>query len=176
MGLLEVALESAVRPELCNIGTLNEGDFIGHTAMMEDRNLSASVIAIKPCTVYSLKKTALSRILREHPSIGAILQSAIGRCIENMNDELGRHNMITSRGEFLNAVKQRFKRETHLYHNIKKLVLSSELDSAHAESVLGKTHFHANTHSSDHMGKSLRSKRFAIPEKESFAKVDKILK
>jgi hypothetical protein len=161
--------------ELCNIGTINEGDFVGHSAMMEDQNLSASVIAVKPCTVYSLKKTALSRILREHPSIGAILQSAIGRCIENMNDELGRHNMITSRGEFLNSVKQRFKRETHLYHNINKLVMSSELDSVHAESVLGKTNFHTNPHSSDLLGKSLRSKRFVIPEKESFAKVDNVL-
>jgi len=162
--------------EVIRLGVVNEGDFIGHSALMEEHNTnSASVIALKPCSVYSLGKAAMFRLIREHPSIGVILQAALGKCIDKMQEELGRHHMITSRGEFLQSVKQRFKRETQFYHNVSKLVMASELDADQADSVLSKTS-HLRPRSSDtQFSTASRNKRVVPPEKEAISKVDRIL-
>lgn len=162
--------------EIVRLGVFNEGDFIGHSAMMEEHNTnSASVIALKPCNVYSLGKAAIHRIIREHPSIAVILQAALGKCIDKMQEELGRHHMITNRGEFLQSVKQRFKRETQFYHNVNKLVMASELDADHADSVLSKTAHLRPKSSENQFSATSRNKRVVITEKESIGKVDRIL-
>jgi CRP-like cAMP-binding protein len=113
--------------EYRQIGLIDEGDFMGHDALMRAGKHRATVVAVRPCSIYSLKKSAINQLLREHPAIGAILQNALARCIDTMQKELGRHHYITSRAEFLKGVKNRFKKETQLTASINKLVMQSQL-------------------------------------------------
>ena len=75
--------------EYKEMGFIDEGDFMGHDALMRGGFHKATVVATRPCSIYSLKRSAITQLLREHPAIGAILQTALSRCIDTMQKELG---------------------------------------------------------------------------------------
>lgn len=94
------------------LGVLNEGDFAGYQAcLVKDAVHSASVVAIQPCSAYSLSKNAIKQLIAEHPSIGSILKSALARSIEQLQKELGKNHIIQGRGKFLKEMRNRFKKE-----------------------------------------------------------------
>ena len=70
------------------------------------------------------------QLLREHPAIGAILQNALARCIGTITQELGRHHLVTNRGNF-SGHQVKVQKETQLTASINKLVLQSELFNCH---------------------------------------------
>lgn len=97
---------------LCDVrplGVIARGDFIGHTAMMDQRAYAASVIVSEPCHYYSLHKNDVLTLVREQPEIALELQSALSMaiCEDNKRSETDRRKKLVK--WFLDDVKKRFE-------------------------------------------------------------------
>ncbi len=78
--LLMPLWESAAQPQQKSLVRLSEKDFafFGEMALFEDfPERSASIRALKPCTVAIIEKKALINILRQRPEMGTIIYKNI---------------------------------------------------------------------------------------------------
>ena len=170
-------IKKAAQPsatEQMQLGIINEGDFFGFESMMDKQNvLSASVVAVRPCSVYSLSKSAIHNIIKDHPTVAVLLKTAIGKCINKLYESLGRNQMIHYRGEFLQSIKSRYRRQVHFLHNVNKLFRESELAPDQAASILGTKSQHMPT--SNIKLQSLSNNRLGVSEKALLGKVERIL-
>jgi CRP-like cAMP-binding protein len=97
---------------LCNVrplGVVARGDFLGHTAMMDQRAYAASVVVSEPCHYYSLHRSDVLTLVREQPEIALELQSALSMaiCEDNKRSETDRRKKLVK--WFLDDVTQRFE-------------------------------------------------------------------
>lgn len=90
------------------LGELTKGDFFGHVAMMNNGRYSASVRAIQPCSVYTLKRSDIIRLLRDQPSVGLQLQIALSQAIYENANELQRLHVANKRKTFAAEAKSSF--------------------------------------------------------------------
>jgi CRP-like cAMP-binding protein len=97
---------------LCDVrplGFVARGDFLGHTAMMDQRAYAASVVVSEPCHYYSLHRSDVLTLVREQPEIALELQSALSMaiCEDNKRSETDRRKKLVK--WFLDDVKKRFE-------------------------------------------------------------------
>ena len=104
---------SAMKNDSVVLGELHAGQFIGHTAFMNQTVQSVSAEALTACTFYILNKNTFQNILIEQPCIALNLQIALAKSIAELKNISGKHNIWEKKNHFVKAL--------HVTHiNVKK--------------------------------------------------------
>jgi hypothetical protein len=69
---------------------------------------AVSVRSTVPCTVYTLTKTQIQKLIREEPTVGIQLQSALSRATTVQAERVGRSFMRENRAAFLKDLKTQY--------------------------------------------------------------------
>jgi CRP-like cAMP-binding protein len=95
------------------LGELNAGQFVGHTAFMNQSVQPVSVESITACTFFTLNKNTFQNILIEQPCIALNLQIALAKSISELKNISGKYNIWEEKNNFVKAL--------HVTHiNVKK--------------------------------------------------------
>lgn len=92
--------------QLRYLGTIGPGDFVGHGSYLQQRSTHlCSVKTTLPSTVFLLPKVDILRLIRDEPSVGIQLQSALIQSIRGQKDWLGRLHRKANRAHFLQDMR-----------------------------------------------------------------------
>ncbi len=62
-----------------HVATLDDGDYFGEIALLEDVPTTASVVTLVPSIFITLQREQLTRLVRQHPELGAQMREALAR-------------------------------------------------------------------------------------------------
>ena len=62
-----------------HVATLDDGDYFGEIALLEDIPTTASVVTLVPSIFITLRREQLNRLVRQHPELGAQMREALAR-------------------------------------------------------------------------------------------------
>ena len=62
-----------------HVATLDDGDYFGEIALLEDIPTTASVVTLVPSIFITLQREQLNRLVRQHPELGAQMRDALAR-------------------------------------------------------------------------------------------------
>ena len=86
------------------LGVLRRGDFFGEMSLLDGRPRSATAVALVRTTLVEIGKTAMKRILAEHPQIALRMLTGMARRLREADDQLTDGLLATEGGKILHAL------------------------------------------------------------------------
>ena len=62
-----------------HVATLDDGDYFGEIALLEDIPTTASVLTLVPSIFITLQREQLNRLVRQHPGLDAQMREALAQ-------------------------------------------------------------------------------------------------
>jgi CRP-like cAMP-binding protein len=97
--IIELGYEPVARYSAC--------DFFGHASILKEANNHATVMALRACSTYTLKKSEIVKLAMNNPPISMILQAAIGKAIHSLRHSKGKEMVRQKRAKFLTTIKSK---------------------------------------------------------------------
>jgi CRP-like cAMP-binding protein/voltage-gated potassium channel Kch len=100
------------------LGTIADGDFIGHSAFYErEGRHRSSVRAVLPTTVYIFSKSEINKLIRNEPMIACQFQAAMKEAVIDQYYVQGKVRCRKDRGAFMKEIMEDFRRRLRKNHH-----------------------------------------------------------